>query len=48
MSNDLETSILNFNPNYEDKRLTKNAYPMTRRRQLEIEMNLNGRGKEVD
>lgn len=36
--------IHNFNPNYEDKRLTKSHQPMSRRRQIEIELNM-GRGK---
>jgi hypothetical protein len=49
MSDVLTQLITDFNPNYEDKRLTgKGAAPMSRRRQIEIELNLNGRGKEKD
>lgn len=49
MSEVLTQLIHDFNPNFEDKRLTgKGAAPMSRRRQIEIELNLNGRGKEKD
>ena len=40
----LAQDIHNFNPTYEDKRLTKPHQPMSRRRQIEIELNM-GRGK---
>lgn len=43
----MQEKIHNFNPKYEDKRLTKPHQPMSRRRQIEIELNM-ARGKQTE
>ena len=46
MSEQLAQMIHEFNPNYEDKRLTQVQQPLSRRRQIEMELNLSSRQKD--
>jgi hypothetical protein len=40
--------IYEFNPDYEDKRLTRAHQPMSRRRQIELELNMGRSKKELE